>query len=260
MFQKFKRKVLGVGQDQKTVDSTFDAAQANFMKLHELLPTIRKHISTFLSHSRGWVHSQALVSEDFSALFATAEPHQLGEVVSEHKRSAEDLSKAKYEEEAKKFDEGCLAKVNQIAEQFNALKARLEAREEMRSQLDYYRVKVGELQAKRDKAAASGVKEPPKDVERLDRNEKNLEEVQKSFTDKNNQLTQDLLRVWDNRLDLFGPVLVEFLRGQNNFASIFSSSAQHTNHLLQNYVHPPSWNELLGSVSGRNLEYQSAPG
>jgi len=127
--------------------------------------------------------------------------------------------KKQSEEVEKLLTSTTLKRLNDLVKIFNSLQERIKEREESRKNFDYYVHKVKGLRESHEKLLKQGKQEPPKDTERRVQNEKKLEEATAQYTNVNNLLTTDLSHLWDSRFDVVGPVLVEAMAGEVNFAN-----------------------------------------
>lgn len=105
----------------------------------------------------------------------------------------------------------------ELTEGVNSLKKRIQERNSLFSELDYYSNKVSKLQ----KGKASNEKERAK----KERNEQKLADLRKQFEPVNADLIQDLRRVWDSRLQTLGAAMRDCAASQQRFGQLLLQAA-----------------------------------
>jgi len=117
-------------------------------------------------------------------------------------------------------------KIENLNKSFIEFRSRMKAREESRSNYDYYMNKVKKLHEAREKTLASGKQELPKDTQHVTDNEKKLEDATNSFQDVNNRLVNDLTFLWEHRFDYLAPILADVISAETEFAATYHMSLQ----------------------------------
>lgn len=107
------------------------------------------------------------------------------------------------------------------------IQKRIVRRIELFSELGYYQRKVNELRSERESRAGKGKPETASEIDKFQRNQKKLDEVQVTYTDAHDKLMSDLAKLWDvDRIKTMGPILSTFIKQEKKFASAYNDSLE----------------------------------
>lgn len=110
-----------------------------------------------------------------------------------------------------------LHQLTELTEGIASLKKRIQERNSLFSELDYYTTKVAKLQ----KGKISNEKERA----RKERNEQKLADLRKQFEPMNRDLISDLQRVWSSRLQTLGTAMRDCAVAQQRFSQLLLQAA-----------------------------------
>lgn len=98
-------------------------------------------------------------------------------------------------------------------------------RVELFSECGYYQKKLNELRDEREKRAGKGKPESASDIEKFDRNQKKLDEVQLTYNDVHTKLMADLNKLWETeRVKAIGPLMTQFINAERKFAQAYTEA------------------------------------
>jgi len=216
--KKIKRNVVSLANSQKTIDSNYDVAHANFEELVKFVEGIKKNFATHLSHMKGWIQTSTQMTGEFNTFFQKTPNHRLTGFLDETKR-VQDEFQHQAETDEKTTEGAALKRLTAIWDLFVAMRGRMKARDEAKNNFDYYASKIKRIHESRDKEKAHGKPETQKEVEERERNERKFEDATVTYQSSNAQVIKDLTQLWDTRIDYLGPVLAEIISGDLAFAN-----------------------------------------
>lgn len=244
MFNKFRRKVLRVGQKdgEKTVDQDFEDGKTLHTELQQTIAHFSTGLDAYVGHTQALVQSVLQTTTEFDLIFQKSPNHDFAVVAAESKSAHDELSLQYTDAFVRLSSSRGLAAG---AARFEESKKQCTSREEYRSKRDYYHAKLNEIQKNREKILAAGKQESEKELDRTKRNQWHFDEHNKGYERLNDTLKAEFKEQWTNRFENMGPILTEFLNTERTFVEILQRSVcalqDHTTLLPPN----TSWEDLV---------------
>jgi len=220
MLGKFKRNVLKVGQGEgKTVDNLFETAKNKWEEFVAQVDIVKGRVDGLVKHSIGLCETGEQVIETISGSFPESSNFlHLESVNVAHKALA-----TKDKEEIDALAVSLNSKISELKNIFSTLKVAIVERETLRSQMDYYKTKVGGLHAERDKLKDKGG-EQQKQLDRRLRNEANLNRLTHQYELKNKELKHELYTLEAVRLNVLAYLYLDVVHLEHLLAQGLTSA------------------------------------
>jgi len=210
LFHKFKKTVAFTVET--TVDPKFEAMRNKFARLGAMVEQLREIVTIYTKYQRGIIASRQRVTEVLHQLSGKdGSPNPIARMAAASKKVGDGIM-ASEEERLHKMLQDCMWKIGETEDLFKGIKARLAKRDEVMGEMDYYVAKVKDLRAEFRK-----YRPPPKEAERLVRNERKMDSATDNYKELNTSVYADMSYLWDKRHDLFGQIFNEFFRSERAF-------------------------------------------
>jgi len=207
MIGKFKRNVLKVGQGEgKTVDNLFETAKNKWEEFVLQIDNVKLRVDGLVKHSIGLCETAEQVIDTISGSF----PEGSNFLNLEATNVAHKTLATKEKEEIDGLASSLNSKISELRSIFSTLRAAVAEREDLRSQMDYYKTKVAELHVERDKLKNKGG-EQQKQMDRRLRNEANLNRLTHQYELKNKELKHELYTLEAVRLNVLAFLYLDIL-------------------------------------------------
>jgi hypothetical protein len=238
MFKRLGRQIYATVLDvPRTVDPNFDQAKKNFLQLEQILLELRKEIQHYLTILRSLTHASQSIVQSILPLFriqpAESALHPYTPVVSDLLNSHSlSMNSLKIQQAQQLLQQTLVVKIDELLTKFEFFKLRISAREEKLEELDFLIAKIAG-----EKRRGAAVAE--------EREEQALG-LSKSYNEMNFNLTLELKNYWDGRLDILGPLLLDFFNAEKYFAFLWGAQIFNTNQAVERENLPKvTWEETL---------------
>eukprot|EP00808_Paulinella_micropora_P013153 g60050.t1 len=222
MLNKFKRKVLKIGQGQnnRTVDQEYDAALQEFRKVVNVFKGLEKQSALFCLHAKHIITSS---TEYVGLLDLRLSPSPEHNVLWSAASKAHDrLNQHTLVRLDEAINQGLIPRIRAQRERAVAIEQHASLREEARSQMDYQRQKVHSLQETLSRKPAEQVTAQEK--ERLLRNEDKYHSLTEDYTSANWEGKRLLQKMLGDVDAVLAELLSSFLEIQKTFADELKAS------------------------------------
>jgi hypothetical protein len=216
-FHNVKRAVLG--PSSITDDSDFTSLRTDFLTLHSHLTSLRLHVTAYNKAIQALHSSSLSVSKSYADIISTIpRPHPFSHLLLTLCQAHNDLSD-KASHTPPPYTSSLLTVINNQLDLHKLLLARIDQRQQLRSDSLYYTKKVDTLLTERGKR---GRADKPGEVEKVERNQAKLSEAARRYEEYHRELLHDLSLCYDTRLTTYGPSLQMFVGGERLFIADYS--------------------------------------
>jgi len=203
-------------------DAEWESIKAQHAKVLDLFETLKRHVQQQVDQTRAYGASSLQLASDFQQL-AEADPTQndFVNLASRHNAFAKDLNGrvGQGSPVLSAIESNALSKLNEHVNDLQALKKQVAERDELFTELAYYKSKVADLRK-------SGSSEKAKDVERRERNEAKERELNANFMNKDEQVKRAIRQATMDGYNLAHAVIKDVLQAHAAFGEAVSIATQ----------------------------------
>jgi len=221
LFHSFKKTVF---KGETHEDADFQQSKAKFDAYHDSLVRVKAHITSLNSHCTGVYQAGNSVTQEFTKILedGTLSSDQKTLLDSSRKQHTV-LSQDNVEKVNNKF-QAILKEVDGLISKNLELNKNIVDRNKAFEEQGYYQKKVNELLADKETRQSKGKQESASDVEKLDRNQKKLSEVQMTFLDLNNKINAEFTHINSTKVDTLIPILNATIKEETNYCEMYAQA------------------------------------
>jgi hypothetical protein len=214
--------------NEKTIDPAFESAKADFLRLNEYILKIKSAVNAYTLAMKALFQSSKNACEGFStALEDAPRPHPYEGMMAQTRVTRADMVSDRGQGSITlSMDGSVLKKLNEELELHKALLERINEREHIREEKDYYAKKVDELREKREKRAQQGKDDKPPEIEKFNRNETKLRDLNQTYDACNQLLIHDLHERFTTRVRTLGPAFNDFLGVEKEVLVLYATAVR----------------------------------
>lgn len=206
-------------------DLEFVEAKGRFDAYENTLIKLKGNVANYLTHATALYVSSSQICQDFSTLLDDpARPNDFTDQANSMRIEHQTMSHEYVPKLQQSFSSTILSLIDEECVRNSELSKRITRRQEVFSELGYYQTKMNELREERTVRATKGKSESSNDLEKMERNQKKLDEMQMTFTDLNTRIMTDFKQLWDtDRIAKMGPLLQRFLAHEKKIAETYGA-------------------------------------
>ncbi|KAJ0393303.1 hypothetical protein P43SY_009657 [Pythium insidiosum] len=216
---------LGATKPSKNIQ--FDVAHANFEKAHANVQALDGALRGFIVSLRAFhISAQVLYGAVESMGGSPESSPEMKQSVAELKTAFQAVDVTALNDAVKRFEQRVLRPSSGWLARADALKAQVATFNEEKLVFDHYTRKVMTLREARDKRAAGGKSEKPKDVEKLVRNEQKLAGATNTYTKISEKTITDLREFVNTREQALAPIVQRIAEFRASYAAQVADESQ----------------------------------
>jgi len=206
-------------------DAQWDLSKGLFMKLSDMYCRTRLHMTSHLSNLQGLFSTADSVAPDFlqgldDPQTEISYPGMLKNIREHHSLLNGVVADTLAQELERKT---CLKRLSEEIAAHVPIMERIEKRDALREECDYYTNKLTQLKAEQDPVTGSL---NANQLIKIERNQVKLDQSLSEYNSFHSHLIQELNEAWSKRISVLGGVMSSFLEIEKSVAQLFQAGSE----------------------------------
>lgn len=204
-------------------DEEYERHRTSCAALEAFVDRVKHNTLKYLEHVKGFCEAGHSMSADWK-MFYERTPDRLTTVAIRNENTHLSIKTEKRQLLEKFLRDKVINHIDKYKAHSARVKVEMAARDTKKKTFEHYTVKMIKLRAERDKLQNKGKPIPPKDIQRIERNEQKLAKSRSEYIEANNNTTKLLRDTWRNRYAFLDPLFNEVVKTESLFMQALSHS------------------------------------
>eukprot|EP00474_Spongospora_subterranea_P009679 CRZ10137.1 hypothetical protein [Spongospora subterranea] len=224
-FSIAKQKALELfGQVAITNDAVYSSLRTNITLLCETVNGLRDRVSGLVTQYQEVVSLSCDMSRAIHGLY-DGSGQQLETASSANASNKKHLRDELLPAIKAAIQDKVINDIEAWATELDSLQSKMNSREECRVRLDHFKSKIIKVRASRDQYLQRGRTFPRKEADKLERNERKLENARLEFQGVNETCCDLMQTVWNRRFSNLNTVFINLIHCEENLSALVNASA-----------------------------------
>lgn len=207
-------------------EPNFNTGEAYFNKLHNSVVKLQQAATDFSQHMRPILQAAHSFTDEVELLFNQDRDFHASNalVVTLRTRHDATVSNLVLNGLIEQLNTSVIQKLTNELQRYRVLSDRIQDHAKTKQDKEYYATKIEKLLSAREQAISSGKTESASKQEKWERNQDKLLEADSVNEESLNSLVDEFHHLWIHRQDVLGPIVLSFLRIEQQFVDIFETA------------------------------------